>query len=275
MNFSLWPGRAPSRPPSRPSHRTQETTSRTSHRLEPLLVVRDYPCENKQRHGSNADGGYVTAQLDGHYDSYVSCGVADEESFSKCFLQLHSYLTKDNCFAFDGTIRDYPWHFVRDITFVRKNIGGTSSPHISDLTEILGPRVDSFVSMDIEGGEWDWLDTATEETLGCIKQLVLETHGLGGNGWGAPLEKKERCLKKLIGTHSIVHAHGNNFSGVTHGIPDVLELTLVRNDCLDAPFTRNASALPAPGLDFPNNCRRPDIGLNRPPFVFQSSTPQD
>lgn len=217
----------------------------------------------------------MTAQLDGRYDSYVSCGVANEESFSRDLLRLHGYLTKYNCFAFDGTIHNYPWHFVRDITFIKKNIGATSSPRTSDLTEILGPHVDSFVSMDIEGGEWDWLETVTKETLSCIKQLVLETHGLGGNGWGAPLEKKERCLEKLIESHSIVHAHGNNFSGVTYGVPDVLELTLVRNDCLDVPLSKNTSVLPAPGLDFPNNRRRPDIGLNHPPFVFQSSTPQD
>ena len=29
-------------------------------------------------------------------------------------------MTKKNCFAFDGTILDYPWNYTKQITFIKK-----------------------------------------------------------------------------------------------------------------------------------------------------------
>ena len=40
----------------------------------------------KKRYGSNNDGGYVIAELDGEYDCYISAGISNEESFSRDFI---------------------------------------------------------------------------------------------------------------------------------------------------------------------------------------------
>ena len=78
-----------------------------------------YNYDNKIRLGNNGDGGYVIADLGNKYDCYISCGVSNEESFSRDFIKKYN-MNKDNSFAFDGTIEDYPYEFTRDITFIKR-----------------------------------------------------------------------------------------------------------------------------------------------------------
>ena len=48
------------------------------------------------------------------------CGVAYEASFDRDFLNKYKNIGKNNSFAFDGTIIDYPYHFTKNITFIKK-----------------------------------------------------------------------------------------------------------------------------------------------------------
>lgn len=76
-----------------------------------LELLRLYNFDTKIRCGTNMDCGYVIAELDGGYDSYISAGVSDEESFSGDFIYWNN-MNRNDCFAFDGTIQDYPiYHF--------------------------------------------------------------------------------------------------------------------------------------------------------------------
>ncbi len=59
------------------------------HPLYDYLYVYDYP--NKIRLGNNGDGGYAIANLNNpNYDCYLSCGVANEESFSRDFINKYN-----------------------------------------------------------------------------------------------------------------------------------------------------------------------------------------
>lgn len=222
--------------------------------------------ENKKRYGVNQDGGYVVGVLPNvRYDCYISCGVANEESFTRDFLKEHTYLTKQDCFAFDGTIRDYPWQYTREITFVKKNI----DPKNNNLSDLLQKYQRVFLNMDIEGGEYPWLMDISEDLLKKCAQIVIEFHGLNGtNQWGASHETKVACLKKLSNTHYIIHAHGNNYASVTNKFPSVLELTCLSKDLFpEGAPEPNDVPLPIPELDFQNNPNRQDIDLNFVPFV--------
>ena len=68
-----------------------------------LLEV--YHFQNKIRLGRRSHGGYVICKLEGDYDCYITCGVANEASFDRDFLNLYKNIGKNNSFAFDGCFR--------------------------------------------------------------------------------------------------------------------------------------------------------------------------
>ncbi len=229
-------------------------------------ILEVYHSDKKIRKGVNYDGGYVIIELDGGYDCYLSCGVGNEESFTRDFLASYK-LNKEDCYAFDGTVNDYPWDYTTSINFINKNINNFNNENNTDLFEIITNYNDIFLKMDIEGGEYPWLLAVNVETLHKFKQIVIECHGINDDSWGCRLSDKMNCLKKLNTTHYLVHAHGNNNSHVTDKIPDVIELTYVNKKCFSSTPAKNNKAFPIDKLDYPNNLNYKDHDLNFYPFI--------
>ena len=241
--------------------------------------------ERAQARECEAQARECEAVASTEYDCYISAGVSNEESFTRDFIARFGGgsgvggvgggggcdLNETNCFAFDGTIEAYPVQYTDKITFFKKNIGGLAEDTDSEtnLLFLLNTYSRVFMKMDIEGGEYPWLLRMSLDDLRKIKQLVIEFHGITGDGWGCSYEDKVRCLAKLAETHYIVHAHGNNHSHTAHKIPDVIELTCILKSCWsegEAPVL-NTTPLPIAGLDFPNMRWRGDYDLNLYPFV--------
>ena len=84
-----------------------------------LELLQVYHFDDKSRCGINGDGGYVICNLEGSYDCYVSAGVSNEESFSRDFINKYKMDKKHN-YAFDGTIKNYPYKYTDKILFVKK-----------------------------------------------------------------------------------------------------------------------------------------------------------
>ena len=231
--------------------------------------------DNKIKLGNkNGDGGYVIGDLKNQYDCYLSCGINNEESFTRDFLDKYNYIKKENSFGFDGTIKDYPWQYTKKINFIKKNIGSKNNDNLTNLNNYLSNYKNIFIKMDIEGGEWEWLSTIDTNLLKNIKQLVIEFHGINDNTWGENYNNKIQCLKKLNQTHYQIHCHGNNCAGYKldnkKKIPDVIEMTFIRKGYF---ITHNINVVPnktklPSTLDFKNNKFKPDYDLNFPPFVF-------
>ena len=125
-----------------------------------------------------------------------------------------------------------------------------------------------FLSIDIEGGEYPWLLSLTQDKLQKFKQICIEFHGLNDT-WppSSSLSDKIKCLKKLNQSHYIMHAHGNNCGGIQNNIPDVLEITYINKNYLSDIPGKNKTFLPIKGLDYPNSIRKLDYVLNCYPFV--------
>lgn len=230
------------------------------------------------RVGNQGDGGYVIA--DGlKYDRFISCGIAGDIGFEDAFLDKYGNLS---CLAFDGTIDNIPPH-RNNIEWVRKNIGSANSETTTNLQSYIQDYTNIFLKMDIEGSEFNWIDSMTTEELSKISQIALEVH------W--PFDKY-RCnmLKKLTETHYIIHIHGNNYcdkdipshlpSGRTYDgtvkietphhdpivLPEVMEITYVRKSLFgekDFDISPVKKTFPTP-LDFPNNQHSPDIHFTIP-----------
>lgn len=231
-----------------------------------LDLLQVYKFDKKTRCGSNCDGGYVLAELDGDYDCYISAGISNEESFSRDFIKKYN-MNKNNSYGFDGTINDYPYQYTENISFVKKNIGNINDDKNTNLFYLTDTYANIFLKMDIEGGEYPWLLSIEESQLNKFKQIVIEFHGITNDGWNCKYNEKVKCLEKLAKTHYIVHAHGNNYGPVVNNIPDVIELTCVNKSYFNSVPEFNITPLPIKNLDFVNNTHAVEINLNFYPFV--------
>jgi FkbM family methyltransferase len=229
-----------------------------------LEYLKVYNFEEKIRLGVNGDGGYVIGNVS-NYDCYVSAGISNEESFSRDFIKKFE-MNKFNSFAFDGTIDNYPYQYTKDITFIKKNISSYRSKTMANLSQLINHYNNIFLKMDIEGCEYDWLLSLTQENLNKFKQIVIEFHGINDDSWGKTYDKKIECLKAISKTHYIIHAHGNTCSGTQNNIPDVIELTYLRKNYFTENPELNTTKLPIINLDF-SNSSNPDYQLNFYPFV--------
>jgi hypothetical protein len=228
-----------------------------------------YSFEPKIRLGTEADGGYVIVDMPTPaYDCYITAGVADEESFSRDFLQKYKIPTSD-CYAFDGTINNYPWQYTTNIQFTKKNISSKETDHTSNLESIIKKYKNIFLKMDIEHGEYDWISNIDINLLRNFKQIVIEYHAVYIDQTSIPLDVKVSCFNKMAVNHYIVHAHGNNYGGsaVIDGnpIPCIIEITYIRKDLFSKQPNLNKATLPC-SVDRPNNPAWPDCNLNFPPF---------
>lgn len=231
-----------------------------------LNFIKIYHYSQKKRLGINSDGGYVIGLLDGGYDFYISAGVSNEESFSKDFIEMYN-MNKNNCAAFDGTIKKYPYEYTNKIIFYKRNISPYKDNINANLSYFMENYNNIFLKMDIEGAEYPWLLSLSEEQLSKFKQIAIEFHGINDNSWNTEFEDKVKVFNKLSNTHYAIHIHGNNCGGATNNIPDVVEITYIRKNTINYKPNLNNTILPIVGLDFPNTQNNPEFDLNFYPFV--------
>lgn len=210
-----------------------------------------YMCDNKIRGGCDNDGGYVYADMGNIYDCYISAGVSNEESFSKHFIEKH-VMNYSNCFAFDGTIANYPYEYTTNISFIRKNIGASETAQTTNLSSLIEKYQNIFLKMDIEGGEYEWIPTTD---MNHFSQIVIEFHGINYTS-----ELLANYFRKMNQTHYLIHAHGNNWGGVDNtGLPHVIELTYLHKKYFENVPDKFVGAIPDSLLDQPNRMGYPDL----------------
>jgi hypothetical protein len=235
-----------------------------------LEFLRVYEYDNKIRFGNKYDGGYVVGELlDNAYDCYISAGVSTEESFTRDFLNKYKIPKKD-CYAFDGTIENYPKGYSENIQFIKKNINSFNSDNNTNLEDIFEKYRNIFVKMDIEGYEYPWILSMSNEHLKKIKQCVIEFHGAGDNSWKWEHSDKVKCWMKMNKTHFLIHTHGNNYGSCKNGIPETLELTYMNYNEFNNIPSFNKRYLPIDNLDYPNYTKKPDYNLCFYPFVYNA-----
>ena len=241
-----------------------------------FTILNTYKIPNKLiRVGPKEDGGYVIA--DGFdYDLFISCGIANDIRFEEEFLDIY----KIKCVAFYGTIKSLPSH-RNNIEWIAKNIGYSNTEKTSNLKEYINNHANIFLKMDIEGSEFNWLDSMTEDELDKISQIVLEVH------WPFDIYRMN-MLKKLNKTHYIVHIHGNNYcdrdipkhlpSGRTYDgtvcinnihlpeikLPEVFEVTYINKRLCDSLLVEMKEIQFPTTLDYPNNSNAEDICFSIP-----------
>jgi hypothetical protein len=219
---------------------------------------------NLVRLGPKEDGGYVIA--DGfNYDLFISCGIANDIRFEESFLDIY----KIKCIAFDGTIQLFPYH-RNNIEWIPKNIGYLNTDKTTNLKEYIQTNQKIFLKMDIEGSEFNWLDSMTETELDNFSQIVLEVH------WPFDIYRMN-MLKKLNKTYYIIHIHGNNYGDEkviinNHKIPqinlpEVFEVTYINKKLCDYSSVEMKEIQFPTILDYPNNPNADDIYFSIPIYL--------
>jgi hypothetical protein len=169
-----------------------------------------YEFDNKLRIGSKYDGGYIIIDNICEYDVLLSCGIANDDTFEHYFVNKYH----KKCFAFDGTINNIP-HKNSNIEFIKKNIGISNDNYTTDMTDLIKKYDNIFLKMDIEGGEYDWINSLSNTEIEKLKQICIEIHLEHENTNHINIENKLQILQKLSNTHYCVHFHGNNWRSTT------------------------------------------------------------
>jgi len=176
----------------------------------------------KKRYGPiSGDGGYVV--LDSAFGArhLLGYGVDKDVTFENQVTEAWGI----DAHVFDHTIDKVPPLGSR-VTYIKEGVGTPPLVPLATHVSRYVPDGDYILKMDIEGCEWDILDTAD---LSRVTQLILEIHDLQ--------EDRTEIIKKINKNFVLVHVHGNNchnqpwiFIDRIHKLPRYLECTWVRRD---------------------------------------------
>lgn len=205
-------------------------------------LLTPYHLAPKIRLGANHDGGYILSSQ--HLTEYlISCGCADNTTFEQDYINK---VPNAHIEIYDGTSKCSWTH--QNAHFNNRNVYKLSDLSIKD---------DCVVKMDIEGSELPIFHNI-DDHMNKITQLVFEIH-MSKVG---SLDQWVTLFKNINKTHTLFHIHGNNHEyGMRYGVPDVLELSYIRNDLMSHK-TVETNTFPIHGLDFANCTTRPDLFLN-------------
>lgn len=233
--------------------------------LELIKLIRPWTMSNTQkiRIGNSYDGGYVVPTTVLDCDAVVSIGVGPDVSFDLILAERGAQILQFD-HTVDGTPQQHP-----NFKFTKLGWGETTKGDFLSFDDIysrlmkLKPKR-SLLKFDIEGGEYDVLETTSVEHLATFDVIACEIHNMDRLIDPVFFAKVRNAFEKLTKNHVPVHVHANNYQSVVlvQGvpIPTVLELSFLRKD-LDIFRTFSSDPIPGP-LDRPNHPGLPDICMN-------------
>jgi len=221
------------------------------------------------RFGQQGDGGYL---MPNHLDGVVACfspGVDVKASFEADMVKRGI-----PCFLADASVSGPPFSHPL-IHFQKKFLGIVEDESTTTLDKWVNDNApdhgDMILQMDIEGGEWLVLLTASENVLKRFRIIVIEFHAMERLIDPFAFDVISAALGRLLRFLNVVHIHPNNHTAARLGagltLPRYIEMTFLRRDC--APITGYAKQFPHP-LDVPNEPSPPDYPL---PADWYRSTP--
>lgn len=216
-----------------------------------------------RRFGPPGDGGYL---LPDDLDGIVACfspGVCETSGF-----ELDCARVGLPVYMADASVNG-PAECSPLFHFTKKFLGAKNSGDFITLqhwvTESIGTQQgDLLLQMDIEGHEYDVLNSVDQDLLRRFRIVIIEFHGLRTifNGRSQSWMQIRAAFQRLLINHVCVHAHPNNTSSFDQiddvVIPDLMEMTFLRKD-RSSTWT-DSSVFPHP-LDFDNDATLPRFTL--------------
>jgi FkbM family methyltransferase len=210
-----------------------------------------------KRFGSENDGGYVICSIIDKETSVISCGIGNNASFD---FQI-SKEVKD-VYMYDHTIETVK-NLNANMKFFKVGVDTKSQNSYVSIEEIIEKnRINtSVLKIDIEGMEWNILDSLDLNVLKKFDQIIVEFHNLFEITFQEKSSLYFRVLRNLVSHFSIINVHPNNWSDsrILCGIPfaDTLEITFLNKNI------KVKNSKKTINLDMPNNSLEPDFLLFR------------
>jgi hypothetical protein len=210
------------------------------------------------RIGSQNDGGYVSVNDFSEDDTLVSLGIGDNLDFERDISKRLGRIL-----AFDHTV-DLFDDKIENLTFAKLGVKAEPAPNFTTLGKIIDEipiSGDLILKIDIEGWEWEVLDSLSSLELSRFKQIIGEFHDFHEI---RNFEVIERVVRKLSENFVVTNSHANNWGGYQIiqkiAFPDVLEISWLRKDRIKiaSEFTPKATVI----LNSPNNVNDLDLGFN-------------
>ena len=211
-----------------------EKTFSTFRLLRLIKILRPKDTNKKLiRLGGDSDGGYLVPDDLNGVKTCFSAGIGDISDFEYSCAEIGMEV-----FMADASV-DAP--VLNDIrfNFEKKFIGNKNLGNFITLEEwIKISKVDLssdfLLQMDIEGNEYDVLNSSSFATLKKFRILVIEFHNLHKLSDSEFHKKANSAFKKILKNHVCIHIHPNNCCGIRKingiEIPVVAEFTFIRRD---------------------------------------------
>lgn len=219
------------------------------------------------RLGGNGDGGYLLPDDLENMEACFSPGVGRQSNF-----ELECAARGMKVYMADASIEQPAIHHP-DFHFIKKFIGGKSGKEFITLEDWLRKvsfyeNVDLLLQMDIEGYEYEVLNSTSIETLKKFRIIIIEFHMLTSLAFPFYFQRARESFEKLLLNHTCVHIHPNNASGMENifdiPVPGIAEFTFLRKDRIREEGT--VEKFPHP-LDLDNSKNHETIVL--PEFWFK------
>lgn len=213
------------------------------------------------RLGSRRDGGYLVPDDLTGIKACFSPGVGCSSRFEKDCADRGMKV-----FLADGFV-DQPRQPHELFVFTKKYIGSKTNDNYITMDDWVKSSLpdsheDLLLQMDIEGSEYDVLTSASDNLLKRFRIIVIEFHFLDKLRTKSFFNLASRVFEKILQSHTCVHNHPNNYAGLIKyrglEIPEVIELTFLRNDRVSNPLF--ARIFPHP-LDADNSRKQPSVPL--------------
>lgn len=220
----------------------KEVEAQQSMKLEAAVgEIKEYlrVCEIKAplvRMGSTNDGGYVMAEQSFSGSFLISGGIETNNDFEIALAGQGA-----SGVEIDFSISAPPIQHPRLSFLPLKIVGGSESgPGAIRIESLISDHIQgafrensmNILKLDIEGSEWDALNTNVDFSL--FSQILLELHYFNRLVEEDFLATAVKVLREINKTHVAVFLSGNNCCGYSilggHALPNVMEVTFVSRE---------------------------------------------
>lgn len=221
--------------------------------------------ENYKHFGRVADGGYFLAFPIDQNSEVVSIGLGDDISFD---FSVSAFVSRIH--MFDHTILR-PLSIPENGLYYDRGLGVNSGDKLLTLAEMFrftDPMNRIILKVDIEGAEWEVLDSISMDLFGVVDQFIVEFHGLF-EIFRSPLKLSRaiRVLNKLSQDFFAINVNANNWGDaqIIGGVvcADVIEVSYLRKT-KTTPLHAERISLKG----FPNNPNFPKLRLENFGEIF-------
>ena len=183
------------------------------------------------RVGPYGDGGYLIPDVLKKIKTCFSPGVGSIHGFENDLLEKGIKV-----FMADGTV-EKPILFNKNYEFIKKNLGTYEDDVTTTLNSWMENKQaqdDVLLQMDIEGSEYEVVNSLDELNLKKFKVMIIEFHYFEQVLTKMGYKIIESVMEKILKYFDVAHIHPNNSSGSYKinkvVVPSALEITFLSKE---------------------------------------------